>query len=475
MVVRCCEQARRASITPGLTLAHAQALCPTLHVERFSWDKNHKLLRRVGEWALQFSPLVSLDIPEPHEAHAEDSFDNLQDGITIDITGSTRLWRGEQNLLLRVHAALQEAGLTARCAIAPTRGAAWALSRYGIRRSLILEENQLLESLAPLPVEALRIVGPTAEALHEVQITKLGQLVSLPPESLAARFGPELVTRLQQALGHEPEVIAPLRTTSPLIFRRDFAYEVGDRELLIGVALELLDEALTALRAEGRHARHFALLLEQEKLPAIQQHIPLSLATSQRKHLQHLFRSRMEALNIPAGITAISLAVLRNEATTPLSLDIEPRQAAPSNADFGMLLDTLIYTLGERNVLGLRLKDSHLPERSFEYQAPTTPTVVAPLSPYRAERDRPSVMFTPPRQIRALSLLPDKPPYWLQWDNRPYRVATGLGPERISNEWWESSPSCSRDYFKVQLQSGVWLWVFRELETSRWFLHGLWA
>ena len=44
--------------------------------------------------------------------------------------------------------------------------------------------------------------------------------------------------------------------------------------------------------------------------------------------------------------------------------------------------------------------------------------------------------------------------------------------ERITTEWWQGPQT--RDYFKVQTAAGQWLWVYRQLETSRWFVHGIW-
>ena len=34
--------------------------------------------------------------------------------------------------------------------------------------------------------------------------------------------------------------------------------------------------------------------------------------------------------------------------------------------------------------------------------------------------------------------------------------------------------SLSADYFRIQTEGGQWLWVFRELETGRWFVQGGW-
>jgi len=45
------------------------------------------------------------------------------------------------------------------------------------------------------------------------------------------------------------------------------------------------------------------------------------------------------------------------------------------------------------------------------------------------------------------------------------------GPERIAGIWWEGHGK-TRDYFEVEDQAGKRFWIFRVLNSSRWFLHG---
>jgi protein ImuB len=76
-------------------------------------------------------------------------------------------------------------------------------------------------------------------------------------------------------------------------------------------------------------------------------------------------------------------------------------------------------------------------------------------------------------------MLPDKPPSFIQWRGKKLKILTGIGPERISPEWWGGTlakeTGVTRDYFKVQDECGRWLWVFRDQSTHTWFLHGMWV
>ncbi len=90
--------------------------------------------------------------------------------------------------------------------MADTRGAAHALARHG---GGVAAPGAMLAALAPLPIAALRIDSETAEALARLGLRRIGDLTPLPRAPLARRFGAGLMLRLDQALGVQPEPIAP--------------------------------------------------------------------------------------------------------------------------------------------------------------------------------------------------------------------------------------------------------------------------
>ena len=68
-------------------------------------------------------------------------------------------------------------------------------------------------------------------------------------------------------------------------------------------------------------------------------------------------------------------------------------------------------------------------------------------------------------------MAPDGPPAQLMFGNRAYRVIRFWGPERIETGWWRGR-SVRRDYYRLEIESGHWLWVFHQLADNTWFLHG---
>ena len=67
----------------------------------------------------------------------------------------------------------------------------------------------------------------------------------------------------------------------------------------------------------------------------------------------------------------------------------------------------------------------------------------------------------------ALSLLD-----WFRWRGREYRVTSCSWPQRIETGWWREK-SVHRDYFRVETEQGVRLWLFRDLRMPQWSVHGL--
>jgi protein ImuB len=51
------------------------------------------------------------------------------------------------------------------------------------------------------------------------------------------------------------------------------------------------------------------------------------------------------------------------------------------------------------------------------------------------------------------------------------KVEDSVGPERIESGWW-SGPTHRRDYFRIILETGDWWWIYRDLRSGVWYLHG---
>ena len=105
------------------------------------------------------------------------------------------------------------------------------------------------------PFNALRIADDTAALLRELGIETIDQLLALPREELASRFGDELLRRLDQLTGTGREVIEPHRGAARR-WRRVMRWRSRrrDRAVLMHVLKQLVDQLARQLAARDQGA-----------------------------------------------------------------------------------------------------------------------------------------------------------------------------------------------------------------------------
>src|SRR6185437_13410745 len=117
---------------------------------------------------------------------------------------------GETRLLRDLVGRCTAQGLAARAAVADTPGAAHAVARFGGQAVTVVPVGGSEAALAPLPIEALRLPGDTADGLRLLGLEHVAQLAATPRAPLTRRFGPVVTQRLDQAHGVVFEPIAPV-------------------------------------------------------------------------------------------------------------------------------------------------------------------------------------------------------------------------------------------------------------------------
>ena len=120
--------AARAGLRPGLPLADARALEPTLRVMPADPHGDRRALAALAGWCGQYSPWTA-----PSGLEADGSA-----GLWIDISGCDHLFGGEAQLLASLTDRLRQHGYATRAAIADTPGAAWATARFAAPPTLAL-------------------------------------------------------------------------------------------------------------------------------------------------------------------------------------------------------------------------------------------------------------------------------------------------------------------------------------------------
>ncbi len=467
IVTTCCQGAAAAGVHSGLTLADARARLPREGVTIHDDDpaRRNRALQALARWMHRLVPVVAPDPP---------------DGLLLDASGCERLYHGESQLLIRLNTALRRLRIHARIAIASTPGAAWALARYADpipHADTPLEPEEECRRLRTLPIEALRLEDEAVARLREVGIEQIGDLMRLPRRTIPSRFGEHTLLRLDQAVGHAFELIDPIRHEDPIRVERIFSGPTTRIDAIHLATRELIDTITGELRHLERAASLIAITLKRVGAPQATLTFAFSHPCRDARQMWSRIEPCLERTCLGDGVEGVRIDAPRTQRIehTQFTRWESPRaEHAENMRRIGAMVDTLVDRLGTRCVFRVTSRASHIPESAF---VACDARQSAPAATAVTTADRPSIIFDPPRPIRLMVVTPDGPVIHLrvsQSDER--RIITTIGPERIGPEWWHSTPDASpRDFFKVQDESGQWLWLSRELNTNRWYLAGEWT
>ena len=470
-VVFACPVARGLGIRGGMALAHARAVCSSVCVWEHDPAGDAKALVALARWAARFSPVVAVEHP---------------DALLVDLTGTERCLGSALGVMRGAHGLLGRMGLTARFAVAPTGGAAWALASAG-RNGSVVEEGGLEAAMSGLPVWALRLGGETADVLCRLGVTTVGRLLALPRERLPARFGGELLDRVDRVMGRVPEALSAVKPAGRMRESLEFEGVVESYDTL-HMAVEVLCTRLTeTLRAAGRGARKLRVAYGRPYMSAVVREVLLTRASRDVKRWTELLRHVTEDVPGDEGFSGVEMAVVADEPLGDVQTDYLGLGESAGERAWAELVESLSARMGGGEGKGgadgggvlvqPKLVESHLPERSVVYETVECGAGGGGGSGLLPDDDgsrRPMRMFAAPREVRVMVSPHDDRegrPVAVFAEGRTLRITRAAGPRRISGQWWTGHFK-TRDYFDAHEESGRRLWLFRVVENDRWFWQG---
>lgn len=454
-------------LTHGLGLADARARVPDLKAHDHDPCADRKLLERIADGCLRYTPMVALDSP---------------DGLLLDITGCAHLFGGEVGLAGDLEARLARFGMHIRHAFASSPDAARALARF--RTAPAADEKTAIKAL---PVAALRLNPEGELGLRRAGLKTIGDLACRPMAALAARFGEEALTALRRMLGEAANPIAPRRLPPPVMVERRFAEPITRIDYALAVLKDLAGQAGETLEQRKKGGRRFeAVFFRSDGLARF-----LSIDTGRSERdpalLMRLFGERIESLTDPIdpgfGFDLIRFSVPAVEPMAPLQLRLEGGETRDTAV--AALIDRLSTRMGRGRVRRFRPYDTHVPEQAqlvlpaLDCEGPSSwPLPAAGEPPWR-----PLNLFDPPQKIDVVAEVPDGPPQRFRWNGELHAVRRTEGPERIAAEWWKrkDNKGLTRDYYRIEDDAGRRFWIFChglfgiEQTNPSWYLHGLFA
>jgi protein ImuB len=449
--------ARKQGISVGMVLADARAVVPDLEVQDDRADLPERLLKRLGEWCIRFTPIVAVDLP---------------DGLLMDATGCPHLWGDDHQYVRDIMKRLNDRGYDVRVAIADTIGCAWAIARFG-KESFIVGSNLHVQALLNLPPEALRLDPEAVEKLRKLGLNRIKQFINMPRPALRKRFGPHFLMKIDMAIGQQLEMIEPIVPIEPYQERLPCmepivtatGIEIALKELLTTLCFRLQQEQ------SGLRVAIFKCYRVDGKIERV------DIATSQPTHHVHhifkLFSTKLSTIEPALGIELFVLEAHQVEKHLP---DQETMWKGPSgfkDTRLFELIDRLAEKVGVQFIHRYLPDEHYWPERSFKQaslnEEPNTKWINKP---------RPLKLLKNPDPIEVTAPIPDYPPMLFIYKGKLHKIIKADGPERIEQEWWIQQGQ-HRDYYRVEDEEGRRFWLFRlghyHDKTFQWFMHGFFA
>ena len=410
-------------------------------------------LATLALWALQWSSQVSTRAGS-EDAHCIAAAHGA--ALWLEIGASRALFGDHATLRARLAAELTPLGYGFRLGIAPTPQGATIVARAGLA-SVALTRAQLLRQLGALPLRFLPLPDEQLAALHGAGLRHIGELLSLPAAGIARRFGPAASLYLQRLRGATREPQHCVRSPAHFASRCEFSGAISDTTALLFPLQRLLAGLQGYLRSLDRAVQRYSLCLEHHRADATRLTIGLARPGRDAAQFLALARERLTATTLTAPVHG--LRVEADELLQPLVLQGDMFSHAAQQAEqLQHSLDRLAARLGHDAVRTLDRSADHRPERAWRARAAqSTAQLTAQLAPQPATQapDRPCWLLLEPRRI-------DMPRELL------------AGPERIESGWWDGA-DVARDYYLARGEHGAQLWVYNDLRSGAWCLHGLWS
>ena len=364
--------------------------------------------------------------------------------------------------------------------------------------------------VADLPMHTLSAARPHLGVLGRIGCRSWDDILRLPRDGVARRFGAELLEALDRARGtvadeYEwqvlPEHFEEKIELNALVIHAP-ALMAGAQRLLLSLQAWLLgrQSGLSALRLTWH------LDKRRDVPPTGELEIRTAQPAQDMRHVARLVAEHLAQQNLPAPVHALSLQSLATEpladaAAATASLLMQERKQGDSAVE---LIERLSARLGDAQVQAWQPAADHRPEQMQRWvNARDAIESIAGSARSKGARGQKGLKTSAPPEIRTEALFPT----WLLPE--PLRLATSgnspvwqgpllrqVGPQRLEAAEWmladggaarsaevRDKPWALRDYFVYRSRQGDLLWIYSErlmatpqsAQQRAWYLHGFFA
>lgn len=391
----------------------------------------HSLMQQLADWAYRHSSWV----------HWQDHT------LIVEVGGSRQLFGSLESLWQRLHQRTLKHIGRCRLALGPNPEAAVQLAQLQWQTLDVQQAQQWLEHL-PLP--GLPLPAKMREKMQSMGLNRVADVLAFSSADLARRFPIELKEYLDRLMGRRADLRPlwqPPEHFESVLYLQQPCHTASALAFPIK---HLLDQLMGFLKTRQWSclALRLACLNEDGQTQTLELNLGQGLHRSEQMMEPLKLHLSKWTLTAPVNDIRLSATQFRDwKGETPDLMRPQPRDSQDE------LITALRARLGEHALQGLKINPAWLPEQANQLDAFGS-TVAEPDMPYGQIRPtwlRPTPLAIAPHEFEQLEFL--------------------KGPERIEAHWWQDQ-GARRDYH-VATKDGALVWVFQDLRTRQWYLHGL--
>lgn len=300
-------EARAFGVHSAMPMGQAHRLCPRAVVLPGNFELYHAYSRRLHEIFASYTPLVE-------GIGLDEAF--------LDVTGATVLFGAPPVIATSIRQRVKtELGLDCSVGVAPnklvaklaSKSAKPTASAAGPRPGpgvIVVAEDQVLEFIWPLPVNALWGVGPASAArLGKLGVTTVRQVAALPAETLESalgRAGGHLLHEL--SWGRDPRLVEPSRPTKSIgheeTYPRDL-FEPGEMQNQVG---RMADAVASRVRHNGSAFRTVTLKVRYGDFTTLTRSHTFPVPQTSGPMLARQARAMLAALDLSSGVRLLGVS-----------------------------------------------------------------------------------------------------------------------------------------------------------------------
>ena len=325
VVSACSYEARKYNVRSAMPMGQALKLCPDAVVMPVRMKRYAEVSQAVHEVFHNYTPDVE-------KLSIDEAF--------LDVTGCRKLFGDAETIGRKVKAEiLAKTGLTASVGVAPNKFLAKLASDLDKPNGFVVitEENKQA-ILDPLEVAKIWGIGKvTCEALKRIGVVTVEQMRMTPKETLKLVFKNRVDEILQLACGIDYRPVVTDSEAKSFSAENTFAKNIADRDTLLAVLQEQVEEVSQRLRAEHLQARTITMKFRYGDFQTVTRSVTLDKGTNVTqvllRHARKVFDKWYSRSGAALRLIGFGMSSLSAEGSGQMMLFSDPEEEKYKKVD----------------------------------------------------------------------------------------------------------------------------------------------